>query len=227
MGLHPYCIVPAGHEPPSGLAGLFGKPVRPLGAGPFLVWASEAETPPRQDLDSISAHHAVVVAAMDRTTPLPVRFGGWSAGDGELVARIVDRRDELAEALETVRGRIEFGVRILEADRPEAAAPEPPEAPYRDGRTYLRELARRQAVQRERRVLQDELTERLHRSVERFAHDERVRPLEAPGLVACAHLVHRGDEERYRSAVRAFAHAVGAGCRVHVTGPWPPYSFTS
>jgi hypothetical protein len=50
----------------------------------------------------------------------------------------------------------------------------------------------------------------------------------APLLLDAACLVARDHESRFRTHVRAKARPLLArGCRVTVTGPWPPYSFVA
>jgi hypothetical protein len=60
-----------------------------------------------------------------------------------------------------------------------------------------------------------------------MAADQRVQYLSPPELVSVAHLVEPADEARYRELAAGFARAAGGDLVVHVTGPWPPYSFAS
>lgn len=227
-GVYAYCIVEAGHRPPSGLEGLSGGPVRGYDVGPFTVWASdEAEAPP-VGLEPIKRHHEVVRSAVATTTPLPLRFGGWAADADTLHRRIERRRDELEAVLAAVAGRVEFGISFVDPSgraTPPVQSGDSSEAPS-DGRAYLRELSRSHAERKERKTRADELVARLRTHLDGLPDDERVQRRRPPGLVSIAHLVSREDERKYRHLVEDFLRDRADTWVAHLTGPWPPYSFT-
>jgi len=85
---------------------------------------------PEATPDALIAHEEVVEALMDPGPVLPMRFGSTTADVAGLLA---EREDELAGALERVRGAVELGVR-------EAGGCAPPPATGTDylmGRTRL------------------------------------------------------------------------------------------
>lgn len=223
-GLHPYCVAPAGEGRPIDVLGLSDRPVHAHRVGPFDVWVSHEASPPALDLAGVKRHHQVVVAAMSLATAVPVRFGAWAPDARVLEQRVLARREEIEAAADRVRDKVEFGVRVEE--RSIRSTLEEPGAPQ-DGRGYLRRLSRVHAARRGRRTLQADLAHRLDSCVRAVRCDERVLLLDAPGLIATAHLVGRGDEERYRESVEEFVRDARSSYRVHVTGPWPPYSFAS
>ena len=167
---------------------------------------------PRPTPEAMWTHERVVEALMERGPVLPMRFGTVVDDDEALTAMLRARRDELAAALERVRGRVELGLRVV-ADRPAR------EANARDGRAYV--LARLDEYRRADRAAHD-----VHEPLAAFACESRVRQrTPAPTLLAAAYLVERGDVARFRARVEEAA-AVCPGVHVACTGPWPPYSFT-
>ena len=225
-GVYPYCVLTAGYDPPAGLRGLSDRPVEGRDIGPFTVWTSLEPSLPRPDLESISRHHAVVRAASDSETPLPVRFGAWVPDHEALVRRIERHRGELEVALAAVQGRAEFGLTIEDdgaATLGTAGSGKVPE----DGRAYMRELSCHYAGRRRNRERRDAVLESLRESLAELRLEERVRRLGPPGLLSVAHLVARSHEVRYRALVEGFVRERARGIRVHLSGPWPPYSFVS
>lgn len=231
-GLHPYCVTIAGCHPPAGLTGLGGRLVQGWDFESFAVWTSEEPSAPRPDLEAVVRHDAVVRAANDRVTSLPVRFGAWAPGHAVLVSRIRRRRAELEAALAAVSGCVELGVTVEEVSAPgrgEEARQQAGEAVTQlrgeaDGKAYLRDLSRQYADRRRRRAERAVLLERLRSAIAPLAIDERVHRVSPPDLVSVAHLVARSEVGRYRGRLDGFAHEHGV-TRVRVTGPWPPYSF--
>jgi hypothetical protein len=92
------------------------------------------------------------------------------------------------------------------------------------GRAYLHALSRRSKQRTARRIGQDALAARVRAAVQGVALDQRVQYVDAPDLISVSHLIGRDLESRYRGLVEAFAEA--SGYVAHVTGPWPPYSFS-
>lgn len=224
-GVYPYCIVATGHDPPAGLTGLDHSAVEGHAIGSLTVWASQRGERPSLDLERVTQHHEVVRRAAASTTPLPVRFGAWAPDRPTLLQRIDRSRDDLETALARVSGCVELGVTVLEAS--DASAAEATDDPAPDGRDYLRGLSRIYAERRGRRERQDAVAEDVRALLDVVSRATRVRLLPPPGLVALAHLVAREDEMRYRGLLDSFTPNAGVECRVHVTGPWPPYSFVA
>ena len=219
-------MVSGGGPPPAGLAGLGDRPVTAHDVDGLTVWASEAEEPPTLDLDGVARHHAVVSAALGRPM-LPLRFGAWHPDLESLTELIRGSYAELAATLERVAGRVELGMRIVRAGgEPHAGgAPEPVAAA--PGRSYLRALSRRRTTRVERRRAQNDVARRLKAYMGDMAAEQRVQYLSPPELISVAHLVEPGDEQRYRERAARFARDAHGELVVHVTGPWPPYTFAS
>jgi hypothetical protein len=203
--------------------------VRGLDIGRFTVWASEESAAPPADLERVTAHHAVVSTAVAATTALPVRFGSWAPSRDALAARIEQNGDDLEAALASATGRIEMGVSVADAGAPAAGggSPRGAQGAFADGRAYLRALSRSYSVRHERRKQQDEIAAEIARRLAGLPHDTRVLYGEPPALLSVAHLIDRADEARYRSLLADLGSSLSHGGRLHVTGPWPLYSFAT
>ena len=86
------------------------------------------------------------------------------------------------------------------------------------GREYLRVRARDAAA---RRVVPG--FEPMRAAVARWIRDERIE--HRGGVSTIYHLIPRASSTRYRQALGDAASA--AGLPAVVSGPWPPYAFTS
>lgn len=225
-GAYAYCVVSGGRQPPAGLSGLHDRPVIAHDVDGLTVWVSEAEEPPTLDLDAVQRHHAVVSAALGRPV-LPLRFGAWHPDPASLTDLVRGSASELEAALERVGGRVELGIRIVRAG-PEPVAREAEEpGGATSGREYLHTLSRRRGTRVERRREQNDLARRLQVHMAEVAAEQQVRYLSPPELISVAHLVQPSDERRYRELAARFARDAKGDLVVHVTGPWPPYSFAS
>jgi hypothetical protein len=159
-------------------------------------------------------HEEVVEALMADRDLLPVRYG-TQLEDEDAVARAVgERRDELAAALERVRGSVELSVRVMRAGAQSTVLPA---ADPSSGAEYLRLRAHADASrERTSRGLHGPLSEFARASVE-----GQPRPQE---LFRAAYLVGRDGVERFAAEVARLQQA-NPGISILCTGPWPPYSF--
>ena len=164
--------------------------------------------------ETLWRHEEVVEALMADRDLLPVRYGTRLEDEHAVARAVEERRDELAAALDRVRGAVELSVRVVAA----GTAPEsPPAADASSGAEYLR-LRSRADASRERaaRALHEPLSALARASVE-----GRPRP---PELFRAAYLVERGAVESFAAEVAGVQEA-NAGLGILCTGPWPPYSF--
>lgn len=223
MGLHLYCIVPAGHGV-APLAGIEGRPVRSLEGAGLGVWTSEHPTRPRPAIETVRAHNAVVEAAItDQVTPVPVRFGQWLDSEAAATAAVAEGADHYATLLEEFAGAVEFGVRILEPELERSPRQRPREVP--SGRQYMAALAERSRTDRVLRRRGEEVAARLEAALGPIVRRARTDPLESNhGLVSTAYLVGRHDFGRFHARMRTF-RAQSPELRFLTSGPWPPYSF--
>ena len=185
-------VAPLRVVPIDGLAGVYST-------------ASDAELSP----EALWRHEEVVEALMADRDLLPVRYGTRLDDEAAVARALEERREELAAALDRVRGAVELSVR--------AAAPGAPEPAGAGGSDYLRARARAAAGHdRTARVLHEPLSALARASVEGTPHP--------PELFRAAYLVEHDAVERFTEAVGRLQNA-NQGLSLLCTGPWPPYSF--
>jgi hypothetical protein len=253
MGLHAYCIVPPGLEPPAGTHGLEDATVRAVEAGGIACWVSRHATRPAATPDTIAAHHGVVSRALDcGVTPVPLRFGHWFDDDAAAAVALGRADAPWEDALRRVAGCVEFAVTVTRApaagsasreDDPAPPAAGPPTVPAprevpqtaRDvqepdghrGTAYMAILARRHADAARRRDEVESLAAAVRARAGALVRDGRASPVDAgAGLASLAHLVGRSETEAYLLMMEDVRHDRG-DLRFVVSGPWPPYSFVA
>jgi hypothetical protein len=228
MPTYLYCLLSAGDEPPTvAVRGLDDQPVRSLDAGAVRAWVSDvAHVAPQATVERALAHDVVVRYALERTTPVPARFGQTFTSDAALVESVRAREAASLRALERVRGSVEMTVRLL----PTAAVSAAPAASSAavgalSGREYLARLRDRHAVERAWRDEAGFLQQRVANAVRGLVRGEvRSASRRPAGSVSVSHLVERDVVARYRAALCAVA-GDAATSRVAISGPWAPYSF--
>jgi gas vesicle protein GvpL/GvpF len=172
--------------------------------------ASKAEVSP----ETLWHHEEVVEALMADRDLLPVRYGTRLDDEAAVAHAMEGRREELAAALDRVRGAVELSVRVIAA----AATPSPPDpVATTSGAEYLRLRAQAEASR-------EAAAGALHEPLAALARESAQGRPRPPELFRAAYLVERG-------AVDSFVAEVGRlqgespGLAVLCTGPWPPYSF--
>ncbi len=179
------------------------------------------------------AHHEVVDRAAQAHSIAPVRMATVYHSDSGVRELLRERRDELAETLDRIRGRTEWGVKGYAARAPEAAETDSPDTPSdRPGTSYLMRRRTERARVAQRREHVAEAADELHHELAGLAADHRLYPPQDPRLTGrsdemvlnAAYLVD--DDGAVRLAQRVDA-ANGDHLRLEITGPWAPYSFTS
>ena len=185
--------------------------VRPV-AGGFAAVERRADVPPLE-FGSLRAHERTV----DRLASLvpailPVRFGTLVDED-ELDTILGDRDDDIADAFDLVRGRVQFTWRS--AVRGRAASPPRAKSAARSGADYLRRAARAANPAPPpsfRRVT----------SLARLAVQERFAAAAPPLTGALYHLVERERADAYAAAATSLRAGTPA---LAWSGPFAPYAF--
>ena len=221
-----YCVRRAGDPGPDpSLAGVGGAPVRLVESAGLGLWISDQRLPDRPGDDRgagrLREHDAVVRAALETATPLPLRFGTRLRDEGAAEALLAERAAEFAAALERVAGRVEMGIRVLwERPDPPAAG-----AAVHSGTEFL-EMRRRAILgEDERRREAEALLDEVERHLAPLgvpAVREVLARSDAAGTLA--HLVQRTRLTRYRRQVDEAGRALPRA-RLRLSGPWAPYSF--
>jgi len=180
--------------------------------GGYAAVERRADVPPLE-FGTLKAHEQVIERlASLAPAVVPVRFGTLLTVD-ELDAALEDREEELREAFDLLRGRLQFTWRATAAGTPPRARRQT--APARSGTDYLRRAARAAHPA-------PPPSFRRARSLGRLAAAERFAPATAIIPGALYHLVDRSRAEAYASAAADVrAHAPGLSW----SGPFAAYAF--
>ena len=242
MTLLAHAIGPAGSPAPA-TEGLRGRALRRIAADdPDLgLWATGWDGPPGPlGRDDAFGHHAIVAAIAASGPCLPVRFGSWLADDAAAVELLTARQDVFRAALARVTGRSELAVTLLWRDSPAipgrgravaaAAVPGTTILADRPGRRFLEDRRRDLAWTEARQASAEALACRLVALFGTLGIDQAdVRHETCPTAevaLSLSVLVPSSRADEAKEAASGLAGGLG-GVRGVVSGPWPPYSFTT
>jgi gas vesicle protein GvpL/GvpF len=194
----------------SGLSGALS--LRKL-AGAFVVVERRADVPPVAF--GTLRKHQDVVSRLAKQVPaiLPVRFGTLLE-PSELDEAVDERDEEIAEAFDLVRDRVQFTWRA--AGKPKRAARVTSRAGAVSGTQYLRRAARAANPPAPAAFRP------LRATLAPLAVRQRYQPGTATLPEAVYHLVGRADVREYTAAAAALGNTTSS---IAVTGPFPPFAF--
>ncbi len=196
------------------------------------------------DLDWVErtarAHEAVLDAALAQATVVPLRLCTIYRDRERVEQMLADDHDQLAEAVDRLRGRSEWGVKVFAArDRIAAVARGEQSgvgAPGSDAAQYLqRKRDERELADRVDR-LATACARECHSRLSTVAASARVNPpqrREAHGregemILNGVYLVADDERPALHSAVEELREEFEAiGFEIEPTGPWPPYNFVA
>jgi hypothetical protein len=201
-----------------------GAPVRSVTAGGTSAVVAECDGPVPPTVRALRGHDAVI-RRIARIAPavLPVRFGTLVDSDRSLAALLDTWSEDLQKALALVDRHQQMTLRLFARAGATAARPAPAEPEVEigeaSGTSYLTRRARAQALAQSAPEL-DPLREAFAPIVaaQRITRHDR-----GPLILTACHLIPRNAVAAYRRIVRR--HAAALGCRVVLSGPWPPYAF--
>jgi len=253
-----YCVAPAGGRHPEGVPAVHAdSPVERVEAGDLAAFVSRvplsdfAEEPLRRHLNEFPwlervarRHEGVLEATLPHTTVVPLRMCTIFADEQGVRRMLEEQRAALVSALEALRGREEWTVKVLvdrealEAaarDRDPALAAEEP-AGQGAGAAYFG----RRRVERELRDAADHLAADVAEDVHVRLRDAAVdavlgRPQnrklsghEGDMVLNGAYLVERDRAGELRALVAELQDRHGGiGARVMLSGPLPPFNFAA
>ena len=189
-------------------------------------------------------HETVVEYVAKRVSLVPLRFGTIYLERAGIERMLTENSRELAQILERLRGREEWGVNVY-ADRAtliasitsvsprlremvqqaEAASP---------GQSYLMQKKIEAMRVDEVRVALNGIIDSIEKKLSEQTDDaKRLRILKVEATEhgelkgKFAFLVKRSEFEQFREAAERLAEEhLAAGVRLELTGPWPAYNFT-
>jgi gas vesicle protein GvpL/GvpF len=249
-GTYVYCVISARKRPAlrkiAGLPGTGAPRLLEVRPSRYLV-VSDApleafgEVPLGQrlsDLEWVSraalAHDAVVERFLTADAVVPMKVFTIFTSDERALAQTRADWDRIEALLKGVEGHVEWGLRLMvDEQKVERKVPATPAktGPV-SGRDYLLAKRKQQLVAAGGSRLVRQRTAGVVSELSAIARDVRQHPLttaETQGsrlLLDAAFLVPRSREQRFRTAVaRQTRKLAPEGYAVHLSGPWPPYSF--
>ena len=225
MKLYAYCLVEDLDAFDATTHGISGATVRSLQIDELAVLASDfnADTIP-VNRENALAHAAVVRSVLDRTTPLPFRFGTLVT-EQQLRSYISARKPALQTRFAHVRGCVEMSVKIIREVPNENKAQTREE--ITSGTSFLEEKRREILGSEQKSAEASEIQIWLHEEIEALIRDEQVTVRPSEKLVlAAAHLVERDKIGQYKGKMST-ARKNRPDLHFLFSGPWPPYSFAN
>src|SRR5215216_794134 len=226
MKLYAYCLVEDLNAFDATTRGISGAAVRSLQIDELAVLVTDfnADTVAVARENALD-HAAAVRSVLDRTTPLPFRFGTL-VSEQQLRSYVAARKPALETNLSLVRGCVEMSVKMIwqvAMDQED----EPKKPVQGIGAAFL--AAKRSEIlgSELRAAKATEISTWLHESVNGLTRGEKlnIQPSEKLFLTA-AHLVERDNLNQYRTKM-VQARDERRGLHFLLSGPWPPYSFAN
>lgn len=242
-GLYVYGIVRTGAlaEPPAAAAvdpahgptlyegGPLTAVVSEVDVGAFEGEALERNVASPQWLEQkVRAHESVLDEVLARAAVVPMRFGSIFSTDDGLRGMLREHADALLRALARVEGRSEWGVKVhcdraALTDRLAGVAPG-----GGTGRGYLLQKKARLAADARAAEAGAAVAAEAHRRLGLAAEKGVLAPPRDPGVVLNAsYLVLDSERDAFMRRVAELQEHQGPAFLFDVTGPWPPYHFTS
>lgn len=189
-------------------------------------------------------HETVVEYVAKRVSLVPLRFGTIYLERARIERMLTEKGRELAQVLERLRGREEWGVNVY-ADRSTLMASITSVSPRlremvqqaessSPGQAYLMQKKIEAMRVDEIRVALNQIINEVEKQLSEQADDAaRLRILKVEATEhgelkgKFAFLVKRSEFEEFRDAAERLAEEhLAAGVRLELTGPWPAYNFT-
>jgi hypothetical protein len=182
----------------------------------------------------VRAHEAVLERALGAAAVVPFRFGTIYRDESRVRRMLADEGKSLADALDRVRGKVEFGVKGFLVEPVAATSGPRSEREASAGRRYLEGKQQARRLAEEQEALRGRYANEAHGRLAAAADEAVANPLQprevsgrdADMFLNGAYLVATERQEEFRAAVSGLDGDFGAdGARFDLTGPWPPFNF--
>ena len=216
------------------MTGLQGRDVKFVAGCGLCAAVSEITDPKGAPPVSELLVYCKVVEDLHRLQAVvPMRYGCFLGGIGEIRNALKERRRQYTTLLAQLAGHVEMGLRLLPAEkerRPrqvETTTARDAFPPPVDGRAYLAQRKRHYQMQNE--ILQgcQESIDRYIRSFSGIFAKPRAETYTKHGGLVCSlyFLTPETMVDRFREA---FGRTAGNGeVKAMLSGPWPPYNFVT
>lgn len=194
----------------------------------------------------VVSHQHVLLSLLQGYTVLPCRFCTLYHSEERLHATLVEQYDSWVRSLQRLEGATEWGVKLfcdaqaltrwIEASSEVLRPLREAVAIASTGAGYFLQKRLTQAVQKHTSEVMNNLMEITHHTLIVYAREAAINPVQLPQehglqetmLFNGTYLVDDQRFAQFKSALaRLEAEHREQGCQYMLTGPWPPYSFTS
>jgi hypothetical protein len=244
--IHAYGVTTAAADPALWPAGLGDAPVEllPIAGLSVLIsrlpsrefgesaWDAHREDP--HWLQSVAQqHHRVLQGAIESGDVVPLRLPGIYSDLAAVERAVTAEAPSLSALAQRLKAHVEVGVAAyITADASDRENAEPPSS----GRDYLARRSAESERREEARLARNAALLDAHEtlsalaasSVTRRPHDSALSGRREPMVLNAAHLVDRERFAAFIDEAERIAVALSSeGLLLEVSGPWPPYNFTS
>jgi hypothetical protein len=231
MKLYAYCVVKSDASQSNDMGGLADRAVYSIGAGEVAAIVSDFDGNVMPiSRDNILAHQKVVKNVLERTTPLPFRFGTIVTKTA-LTSYLEARHDALRQKLTLVEGCVEMSIKVIWQKHANAQDEDPPQNGTKpeagSGTAFL--LSKSEQIAGNQRLVKEanEIATWLKGVIGSLIRDARFVVQPAHRLVLAADcLVEWRQVDEYRLALRGVRDE-RPDLHFLTSGPWPPYSFAN
>ncbi len=189
-------------------------------------------------------HETVMEYVAKHATVVPLRFGTIYLERAGVVRMLTEKRKDLAQLLEQLRGREEWGVNVfcdqstlmsaIISVSPKLRELTEQAAQASPGQSYLMQKKIETLRVDEARVALNRIIDDVEKALgEQADEGKRLRILKVEATEhgelkgKFAFLVKRAEFEEFRAAAERLAEEhLAVGVRLELTGPWPAYNFT-
>ena len=194
----------------------------------------------------LQAHEDVVDAFMQQTTVVPFKFGTLLKDEAAASRMLLDDEERFKQLLARFAGRAEWGLKLyadsgeltqcIACIEPGIADLQEQRAKLAPGAAYLLGKKLEQAVKDAVAVRLASITEAIFQQAGKGASEAKLSqtlPQKLTGkqkemILNAAYLVEKARATRFRQQIKRLQEQYASmGLELEVSGPWPPYSFTS
>lgn len=223
-----------------GKHGLYGKqayavPYRDISAVVSNVPFKELQA----DADGITAHQMVVEESRLQSTSIPVRFGILFKSDENVKQMLTKSYKELKSKIDSLRGKDEFGLKIIIEDSNLRNFSETAQANAEirkikkemksagDGTAYFLKMRMDEAVRNETFKRIEMISTEIHSEIKAFSENSNLLRSDFDQIVLnAAYLIARDQIPRFQKKIEDMRNRYKKeGLIFHLSGPWAPYSF--
>ena len=225
-----YAIIDSS-EPVSGITGIDGSALYNVSYRDIGAVVGDINIPPGDMMrEYVMAHEDVVEKMMERYTALPARFLSMFDGENRILSVLSEHYSVLAENLDRVRGKVEFGIKALgvvgnTGANLEGALDISDSGDASPGKSYMSMRMREHILEEAARQKAVEYMDAVNSLFQGIVSEKKVeRPKGERRLLSAAYLVER---DRVQSFSEAFerVRASFPELKFLLSGPWPPYNF--